>query len=104
MNLPGFTADNSLNNGVRNYNGTSVATQMSNVISPQARVGGGGILGELCVNLFQDCYVDCSVAHPDGASRESCLRSCDFAYRICSGIFGLRAAHVSQTPLLSIRR
>lgn len=103
MNMPGFTAAYALESSVRKYDGTSVATQTSNVIRPQARVGGGGILRDLCVNLYQDCYIDCSVAHPDGASRESCERSCDFAFRICSGIFGLRSANVLRTPLRSVR-
>lgn len=108
MNLPGFTADNSLFNSVRKYNGTSAATHRSKVIRPQLRVGGGG-LSNKCDDKWGDCYIDCSVRYPDSPNnlnsefREACFDSCDASHDRCGSRLSVGRSNLLQTPLLSIR-
>ena len=94
MNMPGFTAGNSLCSDSRKCNTLSAAVVTSNsLIEPQLRVGGGG-LGNKCGDDYGECYIDCSVRYPESKDspnnlnsdfRQACFDSCDAAHDLCRG-------------------
>ena len=93
MNMPGFTATNSLCAGRRKYSVPRMAPERSGLaVEPQLRAGGGGSTDN-CVDRYQNCYIDCSVRYPESNDspnnlnalmRQGCFDSCDAAYRLCS--------------------
>lgn len=113
--LPGFTAENALYSVSRKYGVSSLAHEnRSGRIEPQAPVGGGGGGGtkRTCADAYGDCYIGCSVDHPESADssnnlnadlREGCFDSCDGGYNLCtslarSSLFG-RLTALSGTAL-----
>lgn len=50
-----------------------------------ARPGGPGLglLDDACVTMLQNCYITCSLRHPEGDMRGGCEDSCDALYNIC---------------------
>jgi hypothetical protein len=60
--------------------------------SQAQRAGGGGTTTRTCEDRYGDCYIGCSVSHPESADspnnfnadlRQGCFDSCDAAYRTC---------------------
>ena len=109
MNIPGFTADRSLDDSARKYHGRSAATHMSNVITLQTRVGSGG-LSNTCDDKWGDCYIDCSVRYPDAPNslneelRQGCFDSCDSSHDLCGGAVSLGRKSLVQTRARTFRR
>src|SRR5262245_60141501 len=105
--LPGFTASLCSNRG--NYAKLATITMRNHsAIEPQLRVGGSGPRDD-CVAAYQNCYIDCSVRHPESGDsvnnlnklmREGCFDSCDAAYRLCSPARGTGTAGwgAARTP------
>jgi len=94
LNMPGFTADNSLYYSGRKYTICQVRSpeRSSSAIGPQLRKGGGG-LNNKCDDDYGSCYIGCYVDHPESDDspnnlnslfRDACLDSCDAAHRLCT--------------------
>ena len=95
--LPGFTAENALYSGGRKYRVTSQSHETrSERVEPQVPVGGGGGGSKrTCADAYGDCYIGCSVDHPESGDspnnlnadlREGCFDSCDAGYDLCSSL------------------
>lgn len=111
MNIPGFTAGNSLYNGGRCNMRSVVLGTSTSIIEPQLRVGGGG-LSNKCDDKWGDCYIDCSVRYPESKDspnnqnsdfRQSCFDSCDAAHDLCGGGLSVGRTSVFRSPLRSVR-
>lgn len=91
MNIPGFTAANSLRHSDRRYAASNPASERSHsAIRPQLRAGGGGLSDTAsndCVDRWQNCYIDCSLKDTD--YREGCFDSCDAAFNLCRSPLGI---------------
>lgn len=112
--LPGFTAENALYSSRRKYKASSLSREnRSSRVEPQVPVGGGGgATTRTCADAYGDCYIGCSVDHPESADspnnlnadiREGCFDSCDAGYNLCtslarSSLFG-RLSALSGTKL-----
>jgi hypothetical protein len=92
MNIPGFTAANSLI-GANNHRSRISTRKRALEIEPQLRVGGGG-LSNKCDDDYGECYIDCSVKYPESKDspgnlnsmyRDACFDSCDAAHDLCGG-------------------
>lgn len=94
MNMPGFSADNSIYHNRSKFYLTSRGTEHNgSAIAPQLRVGGGGLSNQ-CDDDYGDCYIDCSVRYPESKDspnnlnsefRQGCFDSCDAAHDLCGG-------------------
>jgi hypothetical protein len=111
MNMPGFTADNSLDHSGGKYTETSGVPHRNTEITPQLRIGAGG-LSNKCDDKWGDCYIDCSVRYPESGDspnnlnsmyRDGCFDSCDAAHNLCGNRLSIRRSNLSQTPVLSVR-
>jgi hypothetical protein len=93
VNMPGFTADNSLYYTGRNFICQVQSSERSrSSIEPQLSVGGGDGLSNACDDKYGDCYIDCSIKYPEFKDspknlnsdlRAGCFDSCDAAHRVC---------------------
>jgi hypothetical protein len=103
MSVPGFSAACSIRSSGKKYNAsTARAVRITAVVEPQAPVGGGGGTNKSCADSYGDCYIGCSVDHPESQDstnnqnadfRDACFESCDGGFRACrsaerSGHFG----------------
>lgn len=94
--LPGFTAENALYSGGRKYQASSLSRETRSRVEPQVPVGGGGGgTKKTCADAYGDCYIGCSVDHPESADspnnlnadlREGCFDSCDAGYNVCTSL------------------
>lgn len=116
MNLPGFFADNSCSQGSRQYGISPPARNGdSSAIRPQKAVGGGTTTTKTCADSYGDCYIGCSVDHPESGDsqnnlnamlRQGCFDSCDGGFRTCKSasrslLFGsLAARNITKFSLL----
>ena len=92
-NLPGYSAEYSISSSGKKYNAsTARAVRITAVVEPQLPVGGGGTT-KSCADAYGDCYIGCSVDHPESQDspnnlnadlRDGCFESCDGGFRACS--------------------
>ncbi|MEN3330086.1 MAG: hypothetical protein V7638_4893 [Acidobacteriota bacterium] len=95
--LPRFSAENALYSGARKYNVSSLCREhRGRRVEPQIPAGGGGGgTKRTCADAYGDCYIGCSVDHPESGDsannlnaelREGCFDSCDAGYNTCSSL------------------
>ena len=95
--LPGFTAENTLYSGSRKYQVSAMSREsLGRGVEPQVPVGGGGGGSKrTCADAYGDCYIGCSVDHPESGDspnnlnadlRDGCFDSCDAGYNTCSSL------------------
>ncbi len=95
--LPGFTAENTLYSGSRKYQVSAMSRENpGRGVEPQVPVGGGGGgTKRTCADAYGDCYIGCSVDHPESGDspnnlnaelRDGCFDSCDAGYNVCSSL------------------
>ena len=95
--LPGFTAENTLYSGSRKYRVSANSRENpGRGVEPQVPVGGGGGgTKRTCADSYGDCYIGCSVDHPESGDsannlnaelREGCFDSCDAGHDLCSSL------------------
>ena len=92
-NLPGFSAEYSIGNSRKKYNAaTARHVRTTTVAEPQLPVGGGGRTAKSCADAYGDCYIGCSVDHPESQDspnnlnadfRDACFESCDGGFEAC---------------------
>ena len=95
--LPGFTAENALYSGSRQYKVSAISRETRGRVEPQIPAGGGGGGGtkRTCADAYGDCYIGCSVDYPESGDspnnlnadlRGGCFDSCDAGYDLCSSL------------------
>jgi len=107
--LPGFTAENTLYSGNRKYKVSAMSRENpGRGVEPQVPVGRGGGTKRTCADAYGDCYIGCSVDHPESGDssnnlnadlREGCFDSCDAGYDLCSSL--ARSSRFGQLTGLS---
>jgi len=107
--LPGFTAENALYSGSRKYTASAISRENRGRVEPQVPVGGGGGgTKRTCGDAYGDCYIGCSVDHPESGDstnnlnaelREGCFDSCDAGFDLCSSL--ARSRQFSRFTALS---